>query len=57
MLYIYMYVYIYLYILNNNIQIQNFRQTKSLLSQDFRVMLLSRAFGTVAVMNGELQKI
>jgi hypothetical protein len=52
-----MYIYIYLYILNNNIQIRNSRQTKSLLSQDFRVMLLSRAFGTVTVMNGELQKI
>jgi hypothetical protein len=52
-----MYLYIYLYLLNNSIQIQISRQTKSQLSQDFRVMLLSRAFGTVAVMNGEMQKI
>ncbi len=35
----------------------NSLQTKSRLSQDFRVMLLSRAFGTVIVMNSELQKI
>jgi hypothetical protein len=33
------------------------RQTKTRLSQNFRVMLLSRAFGRVVIMNGELQKI
>jgi hypothetical protein len=41
---------------NYNIFYYISRQTKSQLPQVFRVMLLSRAFGTVGAMNGELQK-